>query len=330
MCPYFSFVIPVFNVEEYLNQCVDSILSQSFQDIEIILIDDGSFDNSSAICDLYTQNDYRIKVIHRKNAGLSSARNQGIRMAVGKYVIFVDSDDFWINNYDLEFLVNSIEDLEGECDFIGYNCCYYYTNSGTFKRWKSYSQGLTDSFSKSIIIPYLVKSGTFPMSACLKVVKRDLLLMNRLYFIENIYHEDIPWFLELLNKSEKIVFVNRYIYAYRRGVNGSITSSFSKKKYNDLFYVLKWCIDFVEKIDEEIIVKESLLSFCAYEYCILLGMLGKLSGDDRNEERGKLYKYEWLLKYTMNPKVRTVAICRKVLGKTICEFLVKTYMNQIA
>ena len=89
-----SVIVPVYNVKLYLHKCVDSILNQTYQNIEVLLIDDGSTDGSSDICDSYTEKDSRIKVVHKKNGGLSSARNTGLDMATGEYILFVDSDDY--------------------------------------------------------------------------------------------------------------------------------------------------------------------------------------------------------------------------------------------
>lgn len=90
-----SIIVPVYKVEQYLNQCIDSILCQEFEGFEIILIDDGSPDLCPSICDEYEKKDSRVKVFHKKNEGLSEARNLGVKKAIGKYVIFVDSDDYW-------------------------------------------------------------------------------------------------------------------------------------------------------------------------------------------------------------------------------------------
>ena len=102
-----SVIVPVYNVEKYLNKCVDSIINQTFKDIEIILVDDGSTDSSPKICDDYTKVDSRIKVVHQKNSGLSAARNTGIRQSSGKYLAFIDSDDYISKDF-CEILYNSI------------------------------------------------------------------------------------------------------------------------------------------------------------------------------------------------------------------------------
>ena len=102
-----SIIVPVYNVEKYLEKCIDSILNQSYQNLEIILIDDGSTDNSGSICDEYKKKDQRVQVIHQKNQGQSSARNAGLNIAKGSYIGFVDSDD-WIEQNMYEKLYKNI------------------------------------------------------------------------------------------------------------------------------------------------------------------------------------------------------------------------------
>ena len=108
-----SVLIPVYNTEKYLRECVDSTISQTYSQLEIILVDDGSADNSGKICDEYAQNDKRVKVIHKPNGGLSSARNVGIDKATGEYIAFVDSDDYLKKDY-VEKLLETIKKLQRE------------------------------------------------------------------------------------------------------------------------------------------------------------------------------------------------------------------------
>ena len=115
-----SIIVPVYNVERYLARCVDSVLGQTYPSWELILVDDGSFDRSPAICDEYAGRDGRIKVVHKKNGGLSSARNVGLDMMRGEYVTFLDSDDYWHPCY-LEILLNFVEEKQADiaqCDFV--------------------------------------------------------------------------------------------------------------------------------------------------------------------------------------------------------------------
>ena len=120
-----SFIIPVYKVEKYLPQCVESILNQTYKNIEVLLVDDCSPDGCPALCDEYANKDSRVTVFHKLNGGLSDARNYGLEHAKGDYVVFMDSDDFWQKNTYLEELVEEINNSP-ECDFIGFNISYYY------------------------------------------------------------------------------------------------------------------------------------------------------------------------------------------------------------
>ena len=116
---YFSIIVPVYNVEKYLSECIDSILCQTFADFELILVDDGSRDKSGAICDEYAQKDDRIKVIHKENGGQSDARNIGTATSAGEYIIYIDSDDYICGN---NFLQEIYDKSKSGADII----CYKY------------------------------------------------------------------------------------------------------------------------------------------------------------------------------------------------------------
>ena len=130
----FSVIIPVYNIADYLPQCIDSVLAQDFQDYEIILVDDGSTDGSSEICDKYVLEYEQIKVIHKENTGPSDARNIGIKNAIGDYIIFLDGDDFWQGNtifFDLSKIIRE----ENHPDLIVYGFTPIFVNYGKMK-WK--------------------------------------------------------------------------------------------------------------------------------------------------------------------------------------------------
>lgn len=317
-----SFILPIYNVEKYLSECVESILAQTYSDFEILLVDDGSPDNCPALCDEWARKDNRIKALHKTNGGLSDARNYGLDNAEGDYVVFVDSDDFWVNKDCLEHLMNVV-DAHPECDFIGYNCSYYYSDTKTYTKWVTYGDNLTVPTDKDIAICSLVASGTMPMSACLKIIKRKSLLDIGLRFIKGTIAEDIPWFIDLLDGSKKCMFVNQYIYAYRQNVAGSITASGNPKSTSDLFTIVK---NEIKKMDSRNIskeAKEALYSFLAYEFCILL------TSDMSKEMKSELMQYKWLLNYTVNPKVRKAAFVNKLFGIKVTEWVLKFYTNHI-
>ena len=296
---------------------------QTYRDFEILLVDDGSPDNCPALCDEWAKKDSRIKALHKSNGGLSDARNYGLEYAQGDYVVFVDSDDFWVNKDCLQRLMNVV-DAHPECDFIGFNCSYYYySDTKTYNKWVAYDESLSKPTDKDTVLRSLVASGTFPMSACLKVLKRKALLDMELRFIKGTIAEDIPWFIDLLDGSKNCMFVNQYIYAYRQNVAGSITASGNPKSTSDLFTIVK---NEVNKMNERSFSKEakdSLYSFLAYEFCILL------TSDMPKEMKRELLQYKWLLNYTANPKVRKAAFVNKLFGIKVTEWVLKLYTNYL-
>lgn len=317
-----SFILPIYNVEKYLSECVESILVQTYRDFEILLVDDGSPDNCPALCDEWAKKDSRIKALHKSNGGLSDARNYGLEHAQGDYVIFVDSDDFWVNRDCLQRLMNVV-DAHPECDFIGFNCSYYYSDSKTFNKWVAYDESLSKPTDKDAVLCSLVASGTFPMSACLKIIKRKSLLDIGLRFIKGTIAEDIPWFIDLLDGAKSCMFVNQYIYAYRQNVAGSITASRNPKSTRDLFAIVR---NEIKKIGNRRMSKEAkdaLYSFLAYEFCILL------TSDMPQEMKSELMQYKWLLNYTANPKVRKASFVNKLFGIKTTEWFLRFYTNHI-
>lgn len=319
-----SFVIPIYNVEKYLSECVESILAQAYSDFEILLVDDGSPDNCPALCDEWAKKDSRIKALHKSNGGLSDARNYGLEHAQGDYVIFVDSDDFWVDKDCLGNLMKVV-DAHSECDFIGFNCSYYYSDTKTYTKWVAYDINLSEPIDKDTAMRSLVASGTLPMSACLKVISRKSLSDMGLRFIKGTMAEDIPWFIDLLDGSKSCMFINQYIYAYRQNVAGSITASGNPKSTSDLFTIVK---NEVNKMNERSFseeAKNALYSFLAYEFCILLTASSRMSKEMRKE----LMQFKWLLNYTANPKVHKAAFVNKLFGIKTTECVLKFYINYI-
>lgn len=322
-----SFILPIYNVEKYLSECVESILVQTYSDFEILLVDDGSPDNCPALCDEWARKDDRIKALHKSNGGLSDARNYGLEHAQGDYVVFVDSDDFWVNKDCLENLMNVV-DVHPECDFIGFNCSYYYYDTKTFKKWVAYDESLSKPTDKDTVLCSLVASGTFPMSACLKIIKRKSLSEINLHFIKGLLSEDIPWFIDLLEGAKKCMFINDYIYAYRQGVVGSISNSFSVRNFNSILRIIDNELQKLEGRTFNEKTKDYIKSFLAYELCICLGGLGQLEKSVRNEYYEKLKPYKWLLKYRQNPKVKKVSILNSLVGFRLTRFFLEFYFSR--
>ena len=220
--PYFSIIVPVYNVEKYLPQCVDSILRQTYGSFEVILVDDGTKDRSGELCDQYAAQDERIKVIHKKNSGASSARNAGIREAGGKYIIFMDSDDYWSNNTMLEQISSHIGEREElvvwkycRCDENG-----SYRNDGEKAAVKEYS--LSDDYRM------LFGKGILFASAWYEAIPRTWFLSHDLFFEEGVVAEDIEWFGRLLACVKNITLFDLVFYVYRDR-QGSVSNTVTVK-----------------------------------------------------------------------------------------------------
>lgn len=219
--PIISIIVPVYKVEEYLHRCINSILEQTFVDFELILIDDGSPDNSGKICDLYASNDNRIKVIHKNNGGLADARNAGLDIAIGDYIGFVDSDDF----IDLDMY----EKLYKACIKSGskISMCGRYDVFGNNKKPMFSFEGYRIWNSKEAI-ENLLTWNNIDSSACDKLFERSL--FNNIRFPKGKYNEDIFIMMEILCNSKKIVHIGEAKYYYYHRQDSITTELFTEKK----------------------------------------------------------------------------------------------------
>ena len=216
--PLISIIVPVYNVKEYVTKCLDSICGQTYKNLEIIVIDDGSNDGSGEICDKYAQSDERIKVIHRTNGGLSVARNQGLDIARGEYIGFVDSDD-WIDVDMYEFLYQLLKSKDAEISI-----CSHYVEKPDKVKIKYASNQILELTSYSAI-PLLVKDKIIRNYAWDKLFKKSL--FDGLRFPQDRYFEDIAIMYQLFYRAQKVVMKGcpKYHYVVR---DNSITGS----KYN--------------------------------------------------------------------------------------------------
>lgn len=320
-----SVIIPVYKVEKYLEQCVNSVLNQTYRNIELILVDDGSPDSCPAMCEAFAKNDTRIKVIHKPNGGLSDARNVGTQSATGDYILYMDSDDFWSSTDDLAKLVNAAKETP-ECDFIGFNCSYYYEVEDKVVPWVRYSEELDQPTLTERCVMMLLSSGTFPVSACMKLFRREA-LQGKIEFIKGAYCEDIPWFIELLRQTKRCRFINLYMYMYRKGVSTSISSSYSPKVYSDLLAHLERGVEQCQNWEVPSEFRDAILSLWAYELSILRAMTGYMDKEQQSVERKKLHCYNWLMKYQQHPKVKMVACIQRFVGVRFTDVLLYKYMK---
>lgn len=205
-----SIIIPVYNVEKFLPQCLDSIIAQTYKDFEVILVDDGTPDNSGAICDEYVMKDFRFKVVHQENAGVSSARNKGIELAKGEWITFIDSDD-WI---EPTYLANFKLEDSSNVDLIIQGLVYYDNRDGHYFNPWTFSECILqkENFQHDFTEYRLLEAG-FPIG---KAYKKSLLIKNNIKFDLRIsFHEDHIFVLDYYRLCNSVRLVNSMGYKYR-------------------------------------------------------------------------------------------------------------------
>ena len=224
-----SIIVPVYNAEKYLNRCIKSILHQTYTNFELILVEDGSSDASGMLCDNWAKQDTRIKVIHKENAGASSARNCGLDIADGKYITFVDSDD-WIEQDMFEYLYTIIEENGAQIA----SCGWRIVKDKDKKDVQPVPQ--TEIWGRKELLDFFfrVNGGKSSHSIWGKLIVKDLL--EDYHFIEGRMNEDIETNFYLASKCKKAVCTNLIFYNYYKNDNGVTNSKFSEKKL-DLLYI---------------------------------------------------------------------------------------------
>lgn len=217
-----SVIIPVFGVEEYLNECITSVVDQTYKNLEIILVDDGSPDNCPQMCDKWAEKDERIKVIHKENGGLSDARNAGIEIATGKYIAFVDSDDF-IRQDMLEKLYAALMKENADIAACGILSC---------EGDKENVWGCKDfAGTPEQIYTLLYDDTAYPVAAWNKLYTRSC--WQKLRFPVGKTCEDAFTTYQLIHNAKRIVMIPEPLYCYRIRPGSIMTSSFSMKKMDE-------------------------------------------------------------------------------------------------
>ncbi len=322
--PFFSVIIPIYNVEKYLRECVDSVLSQTFRDIEIILVDDGSPDACPQICDEYAKNTPFVKVIHKKNGGLSDARNYGINEARGEYLLFLDSDDYW-DDIDALKKIHHLICKEGNCDIVLFQAKILYPDGRVIPDKGSFA-GEFNYMEPSESLKYLSKNGLLIGSACSKVISREFLINNALFFKFGIKSEDIDWTIRVADCLPKYLYLDEIFYMYRKGRSESITANVDYAylvQFTDMLE--KFATEYKYSSDE---TKNCLLSLVAYEFSILMAQTWNLS--DKREKKQltcKLRRMRKILAYDMHPKVKIINRLKKIIGFDCVMLLLGLYLK---
>ncbi len=241
--PLLSVIIPIYNVEEYLRECLESVINQTYQNLEIILVNDGSPDNSEQICQEYVEKDTRVKYYKKENGGLSSARNFGIDRVTGDYIAFVDSDDF----LELDIYQKCFDKIQSIPDYTSRDVICFRIQSIDLKgniisTWGKDLDIVVDT--KLMLNQVAQRNILSPHNAVIKVYSKELLQSTR--FIENVLVEDLPFFLELLPQIKRLFFIPDIGYNYRNNPNSIMNNQGYLKLLNNFrngFNIIKRNVD---------------------------------------------------------------------------------------
>lgn len=300
-----SVIIPVYNTEKYLDECMQSVLNQSYAPLEIILVDDGATDSCPHLCDDYAKKDFRVKVVHKQNGGLSSARNAGIRIAKGKYLTFVDSDDIVAPDM-VETMVSLAQQENAEIVKI------------CLARKEHSVDCIASAGNYFGVLPSeaLRRIYTDPpqiISACGKLFHARLFL--DISFPEGRYYEDEFTTPKLYNAASKIVFSESILYFYMQRNNDSIMrSSLTEKKIQDSLYVLQERTFFFRKIGDKPLVRKSKIDY----YYKLIHLMDECERSKLCASKSELIKKEKNIFTISNPWITIYVAMRRV-----CHFIKK-------
>lgn len=248
-----SVIIPVYNVETYVKECIESVIQQTYKDLEVIIIDDGSTDNSGKICDQYAELDRRIMVIHQKNQGVSAARNKGLDIAKGDYIVFVDSDDY-IENDMIERLYKAL--LESSSDLVICNYKEIYEDIKVENEKKG-------PLKNEILLSYeaiekLFESGSwYYVVPWNKIYRKEL--WNQIRFPKGYIHEDEAVIHRIFERCNKIIILEDQLCYYRQHNNSIVHSNTMQK--TDIYYALADRLKFLERT-----VSKASLRKLAYQF----------------------------------------------------------------
>lgn len=232
-----SIVVPVYGVEQYLKKCVDSILNQTYQNLEIILVDDGSPDRCGSICDEYAKRDNRIQVIHKQNGGLSDARNEGAKYAKGKYLIFVDSDDY-VDEKLIEKTVAAAEKYQADMVVFDFS---EVENGEVIRRTNEIPDNtlLTlEEYPKMLLMP---------PAAWARLFNREFYIQAGYPYPIGHYYEDLGTTPKFLEKAKRIVYLKESLYYYLIRSGSIMKSSNYEKIYQDKVWILNDILEFFER-----------------------------------------------------------------------------------
>lgn len=271
-----SVIIPVYNVEKYLHECIDSVINQTYKNLEIILIDDGSTDLSGQICDRYSSAD-NIKVFHQNNSGLSATRNAGVKQAQGKYIYFLDSDDYIVPDA-IEKLCCVAENSNADIVFFDAES---FADNSDIKVNQSYIRKNTYSVQSGIkTLEQLQTNGEFHSAVPLLFFSREFLESNNISFMTGVVYEDMAYAYQAFCLAESVAQCSEALYRRRYRADSIMTSKKNKRYFDSCVAVYKAVRDF--SVNTDIIYTDVAKKYIARLAFNIFNNYYKLNKDDKN------------------------------------------------
>ena len=321
-----SIVVPIYNVEKYLTRCIDSIIKQTYKNIEIILVDDGSPDNCGKICDEYAQKDNRIIVIHKENEGLSATRNAGIEIAKGKYIGFVDSDDY-IKEDMYESLYNDMKKYDVDISICKYIEVFIDDTNNNHKKSDVQNEENVKIYNNIDILKKLLYNENITDHAWNKLYKTELFKNNNIRYPKGYMFEDIGTTYLLFEKAKKISLSSKMGYYYIRR-ESSILGKVNEKLIYHLLQMIKnryeYLVEEVPELKKKLVENRVRTIKTIFGY-ICIAQKKDLLNNEKIKEEYEFYKknFKKSKKYLMN-------IQKNILEKFECYLLYynkKSYWN---
>ncbi|MGQ7339300.1 glycosyltransferase family 2 protein [Streptococcus suis] len=313
----FSVIIPAYNVADYLEECVYSVLNQTYEEFEILLVDDGSTDGkTSNICDKLAAKDDRVKVFHQSNGGLSAARNTGIKNASGDYILFLDGDDFWTDICFLDEINREIISHDEVIDAVIYPFSYFYGKDDVavrnFSKKLPFHQVITDT-------RLLVETGALITPAWNKCVRRDK-FTSALNFLSGYLYEDGIWCANLLKELNVFIVVNNTQCMYRQNRQGSITNNVTLRHVEHAFRGIEENLKNFKQLSNK--KQEALLIYLSNSYISILPFVFPYLNN--SDIKMFVKKFRYLLKYSHRVELvsfRISGLMTRVLGIYVSTFI---------
>lgn len=306
-----SIIVPVYNIGSYIEQCINSVRQQIFSDWEIILVDDGSTDESGLICDKFAEIDFRINVVHKENGGLSDARNVGLRKARGEYIHFLDGDDYYVSSKSLSILMSELEIFDNPDVLLFCRIDYYEDNKRKINERPYDVNFINSAQSPTDVFTHLIYKQRFNMSACFQLLRRNFLLKNNIFFEKGLLSEDVDWSMLLWQRIKTVKATNCHAYCYRHR-SSSISTTISVKTYLSYQYIFsKWTPKLTMMSTE---MSELQLAYLASLYATLLYLYYICKPKDRDQVFTLLKEMSYILSFGKTHKAKRIQKVLKIFG----------------